>query len=57
MALPIIPLLMQSAVFNLNNNKGLACPVAPILFCLLVREKCVRYIPIDKGTYYLFNNL
>jgi len=51
MLLPIIPLLMLSDVFNVNNNKGLACTVAPILFCLLVREKCVRYIAIsiDKG--------
>jgi len=48
---------MQAAVLNLNNNKGLASPVAPILFCLLVREKCVRYIAIDEGTYNLFNNL
>ena len=50
---------MQSDVLNLNNNKGLAFPVALILFCLLVREKYVRYVAIgiDKGTYNLFNNL
>lgn len=48
---------MQPAVLNLNNNKGLACMVALILFCLLVHGKCVRYITIDEGTYNLFNNL
>ena len=45
---------MQPDVININNNKGLAFSVAQILFCLLVDEKCVRYIPFDKGIYDLF---
>jgi hypothetical protein len=31
-ALHIIPLFMMPAVLNLNYNKGLACPMALILF-------------------------
>jgi len=57
MSLLIILLFMPYAFHNLNNNKGLAFTVALILFYLLVREKCVRYITVDKGTYNFINNL